>query len=238
MNRDQRAIDEARENKFVIDGMNYSYKCTSCRGVRTDGCDSCKGSGVLCDLAKLKRRQQVLYGGLMRFRIPRSVKYNYLGVLYQDGRNGLSADPERARIFFDMAEKAGFVKNEIARIKRAGACPKSIEALEWVAERYPESQDVAEAKILIVVFRDKLLYREIRNAERAHSSREAIDILEKAVEKYPDARSISVANNKLQHYRQQYKAEQERQRESYGGGFKVVSRGNGGGMSWERGHHA
>ena len=210
-----------------------SSACPKCKGTpESNPCNICEGTGIYCDPATLKGRQRRLFAWIMEARITEASKYDYLGSLYMDGADGFPKDGERARLFFGMAEKAGFVKNEIARVKRAGACSKSLESLEWVAERYPGNQDAAEAKALIVVFRDKLLNMEIQNAERVHSNRAAIEILEKAIEKYPDARNISVANNKLQHYRQQYKAEQERQRESYGGGFKVIHHGSGGGMSW------
>ena len=85
---DKRFWEEIRHDKFVIDGVHYSYRCPVCRGSGQSGtqpCASCKGAGVRGDITKMKQRRQYLYNKLMRFQLLNSLKHDYLGTLYLKG---------------------------------------------------------------------------------------------------------------------------------------------------------
>ena len=70
-------------------------------------CHRCKGVGALCNYTKLQSARRRMERELSHLGLPESARYDYLGTLYYEARDGMPRDLRRARELFEQAAENG-----------------------------------------------------------------------------------------------------------------------------------
>ena len=159
---------------------------------------------MYCNLNKVKNRQRLLFVNIIGTPLSDAFKCNYLGTLYMNGLDGFPKDEERARIFFEMADRKGYLRGELQLLKKIYELPRKIALLRMLAVESPTRPGYSEVKNTLADCLHNIVVSEVKMAKQEKSYGEAIGVLENIIRNYSDADNIATAKTILEEYRCRY----------------------------------